>query len=607
MPSPDLSTVLSTLPESPGVYMHLDENDTIIYVGKAKNLKKRVSSYFSKTQENAKTRIMVRKIHNIRYLVVESEEDAFLLENNLIKEHQPRYNILLKDDKTYPWIVVKNEPFPRIFLTRRRMNDKSHYYGPYTSVLAVKQLLRFLTSLYPIRICNHILTSENIQKGKFRLCLQYHVKKCAGPCIGLQSEEDYRNSVRIIEEILKGNSREIIRQLHSRMMQLASELRFEEAALLKERYEMLENYSAKSIIVTPSLNNVDVFSFDENEQSAYINYLHIAQGAVIRGYTIEYKKQLDETREDILAMGIIELRTRFESRACEVIVPFLPDVRLSGVEWIIPQRGEKKKLLELSERNVRQYKLDRLQQAEKLNPEQRSIRILKTLQNDLHLKDLPMHIECFDNSNIQGTNPVSSCVVFRKAKPAKKDYRHFNIKTVVGPDDFASMHETVARRYRRLLEEEQPLPQLIVIDGGKGQLHAAVDALKEVGIYGRVAIIGIAKRLEEIYFPSDPVPLYLDKNSESLKLIQQLRDEAHRFGITFHRAKRSKQQIASELDAIKGIGPAVKEKLLKKYKSVKRIKEAPKEELIELIGQHRAELLMREISESLKMNQDHAL
>lgn len=587
-----LSTILSTLPNSPGVYMYLDENGALLYIGKAKNLKRRVGSYFNRIHDNPKTRIMVRKIRDIRYLIVESEEDAFLLENNLIKEHKPRYNILLKDDKTYPWIVIKNEPFPRIFLTRKRIPDKSRYYGPYTSVLAVKNLLHFLTSLYQIRICTYNLTPENIQKGNLRLCLQYHIKKCAGPCVSLQSEEEYNRNVHNIEEILKGNSREISREIHAGMMQLASELRFEEAAILKERYEILENYSAKSIVVTPSLSNIDVFSFDQNDQSAYINYLHIAKGAVIRGYTIEYKKQLDETPEHILALGIVELRTRFESRATEIIVPFLPDLPLSNVECTVPKRGDKKKLLELSERNVRQYKLDQIKQAEQLNPEQRSFRILKTLQNDLHLKDLPLHIECFDNSNLQGTNPVSSCVVFKKAKPAKKDYRHFNIQTVVGPDDFRSMHETVTRRYARLLREEQTLPQLIIVDGGKGQLHAATDALKDLGLYGQIAIIGIAKRLEEIYFPNDPIPLYLDKNSESLKLIQQLRDEAHRFGITFHRAKRSKQQIASELDAIKGIGPVLKEKLLKTYRSVKRLKTIPQSELAVLIGPHKARLLV---------------
>ena len=590
-----IETILAAIPENPGVYMHLDENDTIIYIGKAKNLKKRVSSYFSKTHEDPKTRIMVRKIRNIRYLVVDSEEDAFLLENNLIKKHQPRYNIMLKDDKTYPWIVIKAEPFPRIFLTRQKINDHSHYYGPYTAVLDAKHLLRLLTTIYPIRTCKYPLNQENINKKKFRVCLQYHIKKCLAPCENRQTEEDYLKNVHAIEEILKGNSKEVSRLLYQEMMNLAAEMRFEEAAALKERYHLLENYSTKSIIVNPSENiHVDVFSFDETEQSAYINYLHITKGSITQGYTIEYKKQLDEPKESILAMGILELRSRFESQAKEIVVPFLPDLCLKEVEFIIPKQREKKKLLELSERNVQQFKIDRLKQADKLNPEQRTTRILKTLQNDLHLKNLPIHIECFDNSNIQGTNPVSSCVVFKKAKPAKNDYRHFHVKTVTGPDDFSSMHEVVTRRYKRLSEEEKPLPQLIVIDGGKGQLHAAVDALKDLNLYGQIAIIGIAKRLEEIYFPDDPIPLYLDKNSEGLKLIQQLRDEAHRFGITFHRNLRSKQQVVSELDNIKGIGPVAKEILLKKYKSVKRIKAAPEEEIVALIGKSKAGMLLKE-------------
>lgn len=589
--NPNLSDILSVIPENPGVYMYLDENDLIIYVGKAKNLKKRVSSYFNKNQDNPKTRIMVRKIRKINYLVVESEEDAFLLENNLIKEHKPRYNIMLRDDKTYPWIVVRNEPFPRVHLTRKKFNDKSRYYGPYTSVLNVKYILRLITTLYPIRVCSYNLTADNIKKNKFNLCLQYHIKKCLGPCVGFQEEENYNQNIRAIEEILKGNSREISKLLYDQMLKSASEMKFEEAEILKEKYNILENYYAKSVIVNPTLNNIDVFSFDSNEQSAYINYLHIANGAIIQGYTIEYKKRLDESKEDILASGIVELRSRFQSKSKEILVPFLPDIHLNDVNISVPQRGDKKKLLELSQKNVLQYKIDQLKQAEKLNPEQRSIRIMKTLQTDLHLKDLPLHIECFDNSNIQGTNPVSACVVFKKAKPSKKDYRHFNIKTVVGPDDFQSMYETVSRRYKRLIEEEQPLPQLIVIDGGKGQLHAATDALKDLGLYGKIPIIGIAKRLEEIYFPEDSVPLYLDKNSESLKLIQQLRDEAHRFGITFHRNKRSKQQVTSELDNIKGIGPVIKQKLLRKYKSIKRIKEASQEEIEELIGKSKANLV----------------
>jgi excinuclease ABC subunit C len=590
----DVSSVLLVVPESPGVYMYYDENDEILYVGKAKNLKQRISSYFSKTQDNLKTQIMVRKIKSVNYLVVESEEDAFLLENNLIKEFKPRYNVMLKDDKTYPWIVVRNESFPRVLLTRKKFKDKSRYYGPYTSVGNVKYLLRFLFSLYPIRICNHDLGKENIDKGKFHVCLQYHLKKCLAPCVGLQSEEEYNKNISAIEEILKGNFKEISKLLYQEMVNLAAEMKFEEAEILKEKYNMLENYSSKSIIAQPNLhNNLDVFSFDEEDQSAYINCLHIVNGAIIRGYTIEYKKRLDESKENILALGIIELRTLLESKASKAIVPFLPDIELSGVTFFVPQKGEKKKLLKLSEKNVRQYKIDQLKRAEKLNPEQRSVRILKTLQDDLHLKELPMHIECFDNSNIQGTNPVSACVVFKKAKPSKKEYRHFNIKTVVGPDDFQSMYETVFRRYRRLSDENQSFPQLIVVDGGKGQLHAATNALNDLGLYGQIAIIGIAKRLEEIYFPNDSIPLYLDKNSESLKLIQQLRDEAHRFGITFHRNKRSKQQTLSELDAIKGIGPVIKETLLKKYKSVKRIRETPKAEITKLIGENRANILFK--------------
>jgi len=565
--------------------------ETIIYVGKAKNLKKRVSSYFNRTIEDPKTRVMVRKINTIHYLVVESEEEAFLLENNLIKKHKPRYNIMLKDDKTYPWIVVRNEPFPRVYLTRKKTEDKSHYYGPYTSVVNIKFLLRLLTTIYPIRNCSYALTNENLAKKKFRLCLQYHIKKCLGPCVSYQTEEDYNNNIRSIEEILKGNIRSVSKQVYKEMMSLAENLQFEAAEFLKERYRILENYSAKSIVVNPALDNIDVFSYDESDASVFINYLHISSGAVVQGYTIEYKVQLDEPKEQLLGMGIIELRTRFGSKAKEIIVPFIPDIEMNEVDFVVPQRGDKKKLLELSEKNAQQYKLDQLKQAEKLNPAQRQTRILKTLQNDLHLKELPVHIECFDNSNIQGTNPVSACVVFKMAKPAKKEYRHFNIKTVTGPDDFQSMYETVSRRYQRLVDESQSLPQLIVIDGGKGQLHAATDALKELNLYGKISIVGIAKRLEEIYFPEDSIPLYLDKNSESLKLIQQLRDEAHRFGITFHRNKRSKQQVVSELDAIKGIGQVMKEKLLQKYKSVKRLREAPESEIAALIGEKKAALI----------------
>ena len=597
---PNLQPILTVIPENPGCYMYFDENETLIYVGKAKNLKKRVSSYFNKDIKDPKTRIMVRKIRNIRYIVVSSEAEAFLLENNLIKEHKPRYNILLKDDKTYPWIVVRKEPFPRIYLTRRKENDGSRYYGPYTSVLNAKNLLRFLTNLYAIRTCKHFLSNENIDKRKFSLCLQYHIKNCLGPCQGCQTEADYLQNIASIEEILKGNVKTVSRQVYNEMFRLSSELRFEEAELLKEKYTLLENYSAKSVVVNSSLSNIDVFSYIAHEQSVYINFIHISSGAVVHGYTIEYKIRLDEPKEQILAMGILELRLRFESNAREVIVPFLPDMSLENVNFVVPQKGDKRRLLDLSEKNALQYKLDQLKHVEKLNPAQRATRILTTLKTDLHLQELPVHIECFDNSNIQGTNPVSACVVFKMAKPSKRDYRHFNIKTVVGPDDFRSMYETVSRRYSRLLEEEQALPQLIVVDGGKGQLHAATQALESLGLYGRIAIIGIAKRLEEIYFPNDSIPLYLDKNSESLKLIQQLRDEAHRFGITFHRKKRSKQQIISELDSIKVVGTVTKEKLLKHYKSVKRIKEASFEEIADLIGENSAKRLF----EGLKIGTD---
>ncbi|MDR1783938.1 MAG: excinuclease ABC subunit UvrC [Dysgonamonadaceae bacterium] len=591
----DLSAVLSAIPENPGCYMYFDENDNIIYVGKAKNLKKRVHSYFNKTLDNPKTRIMVRKIRNIRYIVVETEQDAFLLENSLIKQHQPRYNILLKDDKTYPWVVVKNESFPRVFLTRRKLADKSRYFGPYAAVGSIKYLLRLLTAIYPIRNCHLNLNCENIKKGKFKVCLQYHIKRCLAPCAGLQTEDDYNENIRSIEEILKGNVNAISRKIFDKMQNYSANMQYEAAEIMKQRYLMLENYSSKSVVVNPNLDNIDVFSYDEDEQTVFINYLHIASGSIVQAYTIEYRKRLDEPREEILGMGVVELRTRFESAATEIITPFLPDIELNQVTFTIPQRGEKKKLLELSEKNARQFKIDRLKQAEKLNPAQRATRILKTLQNDLHLKELPVHIECFDNSNIQGTNPVAACVVFKMAKPSKKDYRHFNIKTVVGPDDFSSMVETVTRRYKRLSEEEQSLPQLIVIDGGKGQLHAAVDALKSLDLYGKIPVIGIAKRLEEIYFPDDSIPLYLDKNSESLKLIQHLRDEAHRFGITFHRSKRSKQQIVSELDTIKGIGKVAKELLLKHFKSVKRIKSASEAEIAEVIGQKKAALLISKL------------
>ena len=589
----EISTVLNELPENPGVYMYSDENNKVIYVGKAKNLRRRVFSYFNGTKNvPIKTQLMVRKIRKIDYLVVNSEEDAFLLENDLIKQYKPRYNILLKDDKTYPWIVVKNEPFPRVYLTRKKLkNDGSRYYGPYAAVVSLKALIKLITTLYPIRVCPYGLSQENIKKGKYQVCLQYHVKKCLAPCVGLQTEEDYNKNVESIEKILRGKSKEVSKLLYQEMLDLSAEMRFEEAALTKERYDMLELYSAKTLITSPELDDVEVFSFEESGLSVFINYMYIAYGSMLQNCTIELKNRLNESNESVLGLGIIELRSRFESRAKEIVLPFLPDITLNDVTFTVPIRGEKKKLLALSEKNVRQYKMEQTRRLDRLNPEERVKRIVNTLKAELHLKDSPIHIECFDISNIQGTNTVAACVVFKNVKPSKKDYRQYNIRTVDGPDDFHSMYEVVFRRYRRLSVDNMSLPQLVVIDGGKGQLHAAVDALKDLGLYGKIAIIGIAKRLEEIYFPNDSVPIYLSKNSEGLKLIQHLRDEAHRFGITAHRNKRSKQQVTSELDSVKGIGPVVKEALLKEYKSVKRIKETPREEIAELIGKYKAKLL----------------
>ena len=588
----EIRDTLKFIPENPGCYQFLNETGKVIYVGKAKNLKRRVSSYFNKTHDSPKTRILVRNIRKIKYIVVNSEEDTLLLENNLIKGLKPRYNVLLKDDKTYPSIVVKKEYFPRVFQTRRIIKDGSRYFGPYTSVMSVRAILEMFRKVYKLRTCNLNLTPENIAAQKFKVCLEYHIKRCNGPCEGLQSLQDYNENIAEINEILKGNVGLIEKQVMERMQKFAEELKFEEAQQLKEKYLLIQTFREKSQVITNINYNIDVFNIAEDENAAYINYLHVVNGGINQAYTFEYKKKLDESKDELLCLGIIEMRQRFESKSKEIIVPFIPDMTLNDVTFTIPQRGDKKQLLELSEKNVKQYKLDKLKKAEMLNPEQRSTRILKTVQKDLQLKELPVQIECFDNSNIQGTNPVASCVVFKKAKPSKKDYRHFNIKTVEGPDDYASMREIIFRRYSRALNEDQNLPQLIVIDGGKGQLNAAVNSLQKIGLYGKIAIIGIAKRLEEIYFPDDSVPLYLDKNSETLKLIQQLRDEAHRFGITFHRKKRSKAQTKSELDQIKGIGPQTKKILLAHFKSVKRIKEATPEEIIEQIGKSKGQMLI---------------
>ncbi|NLZ96299.1 MAG: excinuclease ABC subunit UvrC [Bacteroidales bacterium] len=587
----DIKSTLSVIPHQPGCYQFLDEEGTVIYIGKAKNLKKRVSSYFNKEHDSPKTRILVRKIVKIKYIVVETEEDTFLLENNLIKQYQPRYNVLLKDDKTYPSIVVKKEYFPRVTQTRNIKRDGSRYFGPYTSVMSVRALLETIGKVYKVRTCRLNLSPENIKAGKFKVCLQYHIERCEGPCEGLQSLEDYNKNIDEILEILKGNVGIISRNIYKEMQRSAEELKFEEAQKLKEKYEMIENFRERSTVVSSFGYNIDVFFCSDDEKAAYINYLHVVNGSIIQAYTFEYRKKMDESKEELLAMGIVEMRQRYKSKSKEIIVPFIPDIKLTNVEFTIPQRGDKRKLLALSERNVKQYRVDKLKRSEILNPEQRSTRLLKTVQKDLQLKDLPIHIECFDNSNIQGTNPVAACVVFKKGKPSRKDYRHFAIRSVVGVDDYASMQEVIQRRYSRAVKEGSDLPQLIVIDGGKGQLSAAVEKLRKMDLYGKIPIIAIAERLEEIYFPNDSVPLYLDKNSETLKLIQYLRDEAHRFGLAYHRKKRSKAQVGSELNEIKGIGPVSRKKLLTHFKSIKRISEAEKCEIIEVLGESRGELV----------------
>lgn len=585
-----IKDILALLPDSPGVYQYFDREGTIIYVGKAKNLKRRVSSYFNKQHDNApKTSVLVRNIADIKYIVVGSEEDALHLENSLIKQYRPRYNVLLKDDKTYPWICVTKEEFPRVFLTRRVERGRgAKYYGPYAHVHIAKTVLELIHDLFPLRTCRHNITADAVKARKYSLCLQYHIKRCRGCCEGLISPEEYARYITAVKQILNGNTAQLSEMLMSEMQQLASKMRYEEAQVVKERYDLVERYRAKSVVVSSTVNNVDVFSYDEDETAAFVNFMHVMNGSIVQSVTIEYKKKLDETPAEILALGIAELRERFPSEAHEVIVPFEPEVTFEKLRVTIPERGDKRKLLDISQRNVQQYKADRLKQAEKLNPEQRAMRILTRLQQDFRLKELPIHIECFDNSNIQGTNPVASCVVFKMARPSKKDYRHFDIKTVEGPDDFASMREVVYRRYHRLVEEQQPLPQLIVVDGGKGQLSAALSSLEELGLRGKIAIVGIAKRLEEIYFPGDTLPLYIDKKSESLRVIQHLRDEAHRFGITHHRSKRSKSQTHSALDNIKGIGPRTRDALLKHFKSVKRIREASLDDLTLVVGKDKA-------------------
>lgn len=582
-----LNIQISTLPSSPGVYQFFDEEDKILYVGKAKNLKKRVSSYFNKNHEYGKTRILVKKIKNIRHIVVSTESDALLLENNLIKKYRPRYNVLLKDDKSYPWICIKKERFPRIFTTRRMIKDGSEYFGPYTSMYTIKTLLDLIKNIYPIRTCNYDLSEAKIKAGKYKVCLEYHLGNCLGPCEGLQSSVEYDKQVNEVRDILKGNFKSSLHSFKNKMRLLADEMRFEEAQQFKDKIEVLENYQSKTTIVNPKINNVDVFSIITDDAFAYVNFLQLSHGSIIRSHTMEIKKKLEEKDGDLLQLAIFELRQRFNSESKEVYLPFKVVVE-PHIKVTIPKLGDKRKILDLSIRNAKYFRQERFNQIKIMDPERHTKRIMAQMKKDLRLSEEPRHIECFDNSNIQGSNPVAACVVFKNGKPSKKEYRHYNIKTVEGPDDFASMEEVVFRRYKRLLNEEQPLPQLIVIDGGKGQLSSALKSLDLLGLRGKIAIVGIAKRLEEIYFPGDSIPLYLDKKSESLKILQQLRNEAHRFGITFHRNKRSKAAINSVLEGIDGVGEKTARDLLKKFKSVKRIREASLEDISTVVGNAKA-------------------
>ena len=590
-----LRNIVLNLPETPGIYQYLNAEGTIIYVGKAKNLKRRVSSYFNREHEPGKTRILVSKIADIRYIVVKTEEDALLLENNLIKRYKPRYNVLLKDDKTYPSICVQNEWFPRVFRTRKIIRNGSAYFGPYSHVPTMYALLDLIKHLFPLRTCKHDLSPENIRTGKFKVCLEYHIKNCAGPCIGKQTHEEYMQNIAQIKEILKGNTRIIEQQLYQQMQDLAAELKFEEAQKVKEKYLLLENYRSKSEVVSHVLHNIDVFSIEEDhdENVAFVNYLHITNGAINQAFTFEYKKRLNESKEELLTLGIVEMRERYKSRSREIIVPFPLDIELKDVVFTVPQRGEKKTLLDLSILNVKQYKADRLKRSEKLNPEQRTTRLLKEIQEALHLDRLPIRIECIDNSNIQGADPVAGCVVFIKGKPSKKDYRKYNIKTVEGPDDYASMQEVVRRRYQRAIEENTPLPDLLITDGGKGQMSAVKEVLDELQL--DIPIAGLAKdnrhRTSELLFGFPPQVIGMKQTSPLFKLLTRIQDEVHRYAITFHREKRSKRQIASELDEIKGIGPKAKEVLLKEFKSVKRIREADHEALAAVVGEAKTNLL----------------
>lgn len=574
---------IKTLPTGPGVYQYFDKNDTVIYVGKAKNLKRRVTSYFTKVHDSAKTRILVKKIYRMEHIVVPTEVDALLLENNLIKKYRPRYNILLKDDKTYPWICIKKEPFPRVFSTRKVIRDGSEYFGPYPNVKTVYTLLELIRGIYPIRTCNFDLSEEKVQKQSYKVCLEYHIGNCMAPCEAKVSEEDYDQNIAGIRDIIKGNFRRSLEQFKSQMEHYANAMEFERAQEIKEKLESLENYQAKSTVVNSKITNVDVFTIISDESYGYVNFFQVAFGSIIRSHTVEIKKKLEETEAEMLPLAIVELRQRFNSQSKEIYLPFEIDLG-PKIKVTVPKLGDKKKLVDLSQRNAKFFRLERFKQMKIVDPERHVKRLMNQMKTDLRLHEEPTHIECFDNSNIQGTNPTAACVVFRNAKPFKKDYRHFKIKTVEGPDDFASMEEVVHRRYKRLSDEGQSLPQLIVIDGGKGQLSSAVKSLDRLGLRGKIAIIGIAKRLEEIYYPGDSIPMYLDKKSETLKIIQQLRNEAHRFGLTLHRNLRSKAALKSPLDGVDGIGPKTKELLLKEFKSLKRIKVASEIEIIQLLG-----------------------
>ena len=590
MSKPDLEIQLKTLPNSPGVYQYYDKTGRLLYVGKAKNLKKRVSSYFNKKHDSARTHVLVKKIVEIKHIVVNSETDALLLENNLIKKYQPRYNVMLKDDKSYPWICIKKERFPRVFPTRRLIKDGSEYYGPYTSMKTVHTLLDLIKGLYPLRTCNYDLSEEKIDAGKYKVCLEYHLGNCYGPCEDKYSAEDYHDNIDAIREIVKGNFKDSLFRFRNRMKEYADNMEFEEAQRIKDKIDILEGYQAKSTVVNPKINNVDVFSIVSDEGYGYVNFLQLSHGAIIRSHTLEIKKKLAENDQELLEIGIVEMRQRFNSRSSEIYVPFKVEVG-EDLKVTVPQLGDKKRIVELSERNAKYFRMERFKQTKIVDPDRHTNRLMAQMKADLRLNEEPRHIECFDNSNIQGTNPVAACVVFKNGKASKKDYRKFNIKTVTGANDFASMEEVVFRRYRRLLNEGEDLPQLIIVDGGKGQLSSGVKALETLGLRGKIAIVGIAKRLEEIYYPGDSIPLYLDKKSESLKIIQQLRNEAHRFGITFHRNKRSTAALGTELDMITGIGEKTVVELLKHFRSVKNVKEAPEKNLAEIIGPAKARLI----------------